>query len=122
MKFEADIDTELYGKLAAQGIRMNTVIREALEAAVEASEASQHLAEGVEPDGSEDAPFATVREFYKGATLHKLLAEARRKNRISFGRRAKITIKPDGRLYHKADGTAIEGPFIVEIRYSKRTS
>ncbi len=128
MQFELMIGPELLDQITRHGIRVNAVAIDALWTAVNAAEAAQELGEGVEPVGDEetaqaaaDAPYATLRGRYSGNSYHDLMNQIRRANRKTFGRRARLTIKPDGQLTIDTSG-AVHGLFIIEVRRAKRTS
>jgi hypothetical protein len=127
-KHELRIEEELFEKLTDLDVKIDPVVIKALWDAVEAAEAARNLGEGVEPAEDEEAaqaavgePYATARGWYTAPSYHELMNEIRRTNRKFFGRRARFTIKPDGNLVTRPDGS-VSGMFVIEVRRAKRES
>lgn len=126
MQFEITFEDDLLHKVTAHGLRVHSIVEDALRTAVDAAEAAQELGEGVEPIEAEktaqeaaEPPYATARSWYTGDSLYQIMNEIRRTNRRVFGRRARLTIYPDGQI--SANSREISGSFIVEVRYPKNS-
>lgn len=128
MKFEVTVEDDLLTKAFNYCIPVQSVFTEALWTAVKAAESAQELGEGVEPVEAEeasqddsDAPYAVTRDWYEGSSYRDWLHNARLRNRKAFGRRARLTLIPDGKALVGPEGK-VSGAIIVEVRRAKRTS
>lgn len=127
MQFEITIEDDLLHKVTNLGLPVHTIIANALWIAVDAAETAQELTESVEPAADEEAPqepsdkpYTTSRSLYSGASLYDIVNTVRRENRKIFGRRAHLTVYPDGRVLPNASG-GVTVAFIVEVRYPKNS-